>query len=323
MPAGKVSRADDHSMPFVWSFVATKVNELNPEGARAKAMLQEMLVELALTLVPYGITPKAFTELSRYAFAYAAAQISQRSNGKVNYSRVSALTGLSRADVKNLLQKIDPAVPRRRSIQMPIERVLNGWRADCRFVDKKGDPKALKISGGTASFAYLAKLYAGDVPHRAVLDELRRIGAVHTDGVVVTPTVVKAQRGRPTLAALSSAIPVIIDGIRMASRAESSPSSPAMYRLTIPARSAVDMTILRERCLSTVTAMLDALGEALGGYLTTPRARKRQRRSFAVTVLLAENDSQRPSELRMQSDRHETRSAATKRSRSTSRRERK
>ena len=279
-------------MRSVRSFEFSIPGGLDQETARANTILRELLVELALTLVPRGITPKAFGELSRHAFAHAAARISRRPNGKINHSRVAALTGLSRADVKRLLQNADPVVPRSRSSRMPIERVLNGWRTDRRFVDKKGNPKTLQVSGPSKSFAYLTKLYGGDVPHRAILDELQRIGAVRTDGENVMLTMARARRGRPTFDALLSALPAIIDGIRVASRPEASVAAPVIYRLVIPAKSSLDLTLMRERVLSTVTAMLNGLGESLGGGLTAPKSRQTQPHSFVVTVLLAENTAE-------------------------------
>jgi hypothetical protein len=142
----------------------------------------------------------------------------------------------------------------------------------------------LRISGASNSFAVLTKLYGGDVPHRAVLDELERIGAVRRDGQNVTLT----RRERPRFTALMSALPAIIDGIRVASTAEVSRTQPAMYRLIIPARSDLDLTLVRERCASTVTAMLNGLGESLGGHLK-PTNRQDRSQSFVVTVLLTEN----------------------------------
>jgi hypothetical protein len=190
---------------------------------------------------------------------------------------------------------------------MPIERVLSGWCTDRRFVNKEGNPKALQVSGSSISFSYLTKLYAGDVPHRAVLDELQRIGAVRRHGQNVILTMARARRGRPTFAALTSALPAIIDGIRVASRAGTSSASPAIYRLTIPAKSAFDLAIMRERCLSSITAMLDGLGESLGGDLTMQKAPLLQPHSFVITVLLAENTSEELFQSRMRNNQPKSR----------------
>ncbi len=253
--------------------------------ARGNAVLREILVELALTLLPCGITPRTFSELARQAFACAAARISQHSNEKINYSRIAALTGLSRADVKRLLQSSNRTSLALRFTQMPIERVLQGWREDRRFLGKDGTPKVLRISGTSNSFAALTRLYGGDVPHRAILEELRRIGAVRQVGQNVT----LVRRERPRVASLMSALPGIIDGIRGASAVEGSRAHPAMYRLTIPAKSELDLTLVRERCISTVATMLNGLGESLGGQLTRPAQSRGGSQQFVVTVLLAQN----------------------------------
>lgn len=138
--------------------------------------MQDLLEELALALIPLGMTPKGFGELVRCAFARAAAQNSKLANGKVNHSRVAAQTGLTRGDVTRLLRSdiLHAACADR----APLARVVDGWRTDRRFQNRNGQPKALKISGSGLSFRSLVTKYGGDIPHRAVLHELQRIDAV-------------------------------------------------------------------------------------------------------------------------------------------------
>jgi hypothetical protein len=286
---------------------SSKLNDLNKEPARGNAELRELLRELALTLVPRGMTPKLFGELSRCAFVHAAARISQRANGRVNHSRVAALTGLSRADVKRILLNGDAISPIGRSEQMPIERVLHAWRIDRRFSDSRGNPKRLRVSGTSTSFAVLAKLYGGDVPHRAILDELRRIGAVRRKGKDVLLTTARVLRQRRRLASLSLVIPALIDGIRLAAASETSREPPSIYRLTIPVQSDLKVAVVRERCLSTVTTMLNGLEESLGGQIIRARSRRTQQNSFILTVLLSQNGTNK-------SVNHRAQSAAIQRS---------
>jgi hypothetical protein len=262
----------------------------NQGAARGNAILEELLTELALTLLPRGMTPKRFNEVSRYAFACAAATISRLQSGKVNQSRVAALTGLSRAEVKKLLLEGDSGIRGTRSKQTPIERVLDGWRADRRFVDKHGNPKPLRISGAAPSFAFLAKQYGGDVPHRAVLDELYRMGALRRDGNNVVLKTTRALRKRYNFTSLSSVLPALVDGIRLASTTEIPNASSSIYRLTLPARTELDVAVMRERCSSSVTSMLHGLKESLGKQPPVPKGEKGlPPRSFTVTVLLVEN----------------------------------
>lgn len=57
-------------------------------------------------------------------------------------------------------------------------RVITGWVRDKEFHDKAGDPFALPVEGENASFGALVRCYSGDIPVRAMLDELLRVGAV-------------------------------------------------------------------------------------------------------------------------------------------------
>src|SRR5215469_4732660 len=256
-----------------------------PTSLRSTAVLQELLVELAFVLLPRGMTPRRFSELARFAFVRAAREMSRLRNGRVNYSRVAAQTGLSRADVKRLLES--DVFDFHRVAHAPVERVLNGWRTDRLFSHRPGRPKSLRIAGPGASFARLVRKYGGDVPHRAILDELRRIEVVSDNGNVVWLKTSPIFRKRHNFAFLSGVLPVLIDGIRIASRR--SRRSASIQRLTLPVESEVDLAIVRERCRSSTKSMLDGLGESLGASVTVPRRRRNSDYSFTITVLLAEN----------------------------------
>lgn len=256
-----------------------------PTSLRGTAVLQELLVELAFVLLPRGMTPRRFGELARFAFVRAAREMSRLRNGRVNYSRIAAQTGLSRADVKRLLES--EVFDFHRAAHAPVERVLNGWRTDRLFTHGPGRPKRLPIAGPGASFASLVRKYGGDVPHRAVLDELKRIEAIIDNGNIVRLKASTVFRKRHNFAFLSPLLPVFVDGIRIASRRARLSSS--IQRLTLPVEAEVDLAIVRERCRSSTKSMLDGLSESLGASVTVPRRRRKSDYSFTITVLLAEN----------------------------------
>ncbi len=266
----------------------TRSRELNPLPARGAAVLQELLAELALVLLPRGVTPKRFGEFARLAFVQAAANMSRLRNGRVNQSRVAAQTGLSRADVKRLLGA--DLLSSVRPDQTPIRRVINAWRTDRRFCTKSGRPKRLSITGAGASFENLVRRYAGDIPHRAVLTELRRMRAVVEQSGTVQMDPSLQFRGNIDYSFLSPVLPALVDGIRIAS---SKTSSGVIQRLDLAVRSDIDLAMVRERCRSSTRAMLEGLGHSLGAHITRPRNRRTSLYSFAVTVLLAENCASR------------------------------
>src|SRR5438045_3986708 len=117
-------------------------------SVRGVSGLQELLTELAVVLLPRGMTPKRFGELARSAFVQAAADMSKLRNGKVNHSRVAAQTGLSRADVKRLLTSnmFDSVRPG----QTPIRKVIAGWRTDRKLDTRAGRQERLRIAGPEA-----------------------------------------------------------------------------------------------------------------------------------------------------------------------------
>src|ERR1700733_10214897 len=145
---------------------------------RRDADVKELLTELAVVLLQAGLTPKHFTELAKKAFVEAAGKLSKFSNGRVNRSRVAVMTGLSRAEVKRLLSGEVVLTGPLPAQQSRGERVISGWTSDHRFLDSRGRPQRLPIAGAKISFATLVRKFGGDVPHRAVLEELRRLGVV-------------------------------------------------------------------------------------------------------------------------------------------------
>lgn len=177
--------------------------------------LEALLTELACVLLRRGMTAREFGQLSRYAFARAAAATSRLKSGKINYSRVAAQTGLSRAEAKRLLSRRRDS---RQSFQTPLERVLRGWRTDRHFTDPRGGPRRLSVQGHRASFAHLVRTHAGDIPPRAVLEELRRVGAVLADDKHVRFNASKSLRALHDFRFLARSLPSLIEEIRVASR---------------------------------------------------------------------------------------------------------
>src|SRR5215469_11683426 len=145
--------------------------------------IREQLSQIAVMFLTKGMTAKGLERLIRYTFTSVATRDSTFVNGKINYSRVAARTGLTRAEVKRVLSaSVDPWLEMRDG---PLARVIQGWTTDRHFTDQQHQPKRLVVSGARCSFANLVRKYAKDVPHKAMLDELRRIGAVAVRGTTV------------------------------------------------------------------------------------------------------------------------------------------
>jgi hypothetical protein len=97
---------------------------------------------------------------------------------KLSVSRVSIITGLSRKDVTEYFQK---PLSTDSSIKTKINRarrVISAWECDELFKDEKNKPLPLAYDQADNSFTQLVKKASGDMPVRAILDELIRVGAV-------------------------------------------------------------------------------------------------------------------------------------------------
>lgn len=122
-----------------------------------------------------------FEEISRWVFVDVSMRESEFALPNRNRpfkSRAAILTGLSRKEVMRLADLPPPeergAIPsRNRAV-----RVVAGWMTHNDFVDDDGQPRELPVNKGQRSFADLVRLYSGDVPHRAILDELMQNGLV-------------------------------------------------------------------------------------------------------------------------------------------------
>lgn len=100
---------------------------------------------------------------------------------RLNHSHISAITGLTRREVKALSSTVAQggSYTAGESKKQRIDRVLTGWTTDPEFLDRNGDPLVLTINSNNSSFRALVREYAGDVTPISVLKELQRVGAVY------------------------------------------------------------------------------------------------------------------------------------------------
>ena len=131
----------------------------------------QILRPLARIMMRNGVSCGSFEELVRRAYVDEAFSTNAKQQQKTTISSVSALTGLSRKEVKRLNeldgnQHFEVEKKYNRAI-----RVISGWTNDKQFLDDSSKPKILTIDG-KSSFAALVKLYSGDIPTKAMLDLL-------------------------------------------------------------------------------------------------------------------------------------------------------
>ena len=145
------------------------------------AAILKLLRPLVRLLLRNGLTYGDFADLSKWVFMDVAAREFSIPGRKQSISRVSVITGLTRKEVSRL-QKIktpdDSAIAHQYN---RAARVISGWLRDKNFHDKNGQPADLHLDTGKHNFTDLVKKHSGDIPPRAILDELLRVGTVATD----------------------------------------------------------------------------------------------------------------------------------------------
>jgi Family of unknown function (DUF6502) len=141
------------------------------------AAVAQVLRPLFRVLLRHSMSFGAFEELAKRVYVDVAMKDFAIAGKKPSISRASILSGLTRKEVQRLVA--EPVVPATDAGERynRAARVLTGWARDAEFVDAAGEARPLAIDG-EAGFAALVRRYSGDMPARAVLDELVRVGAV-------------------------------------------------------------------------------------------------------------------------------------------------
>lgn len=151
----------------------------NNDSIRALyAAILKLLRPLVRLSLKKGISYGTFASLVKWVFYDVAKNDLTIEGKKQTNSRISVITGFSRKEVKRL-SELDPPTNQRRTEQYNrAARVISGWRRDSDYVDDQGRPIAIPVTGEGTTFETLVKRFSGDMPHRAVLDELTRLGAL-------------------------------------------------------------------------------------------------------------------------------------------------
>lgn len=149
----------------------------------ACAQLMRPLVKLALAM---GLKHPQLDELLRQLLLGEASRLWMK-NGvlRPNVSQLSVTTGLNRKDIARRVRlSVDNVLPS--TDASAVIRVFTYWLQIAR---KHPDLKILPVAGASPSFELYARVATrGDVHHRAVLDELVRLGMATESGGVAELT---------------------------------------------------------------------------------------------------------------------------------------
>jgi len=140
-----------------------------------------VLSPLVRLLLRHGVSHGEFVSWAKQAYVNEASTHFGIDGKAPTVSRMAIVTGINRKEVKRLLDlpaEIEPGIGKHNRAL----RVVTGWLQDAEFHNDKGDPAILAYGDGSDPFNELVRRYGGDVPARALLDELERVGTVKLDG---------------------------------------------------------------------------------------------------------------------------------------------
>lgn len=140
--------------------------------------VRRMLTPVFRLLLRHGMSFTAFEELAKRVYVDVAMREFGIPGKKPSISRTSILSGLTRKDVQRLVNEPPEAAEEGGERHNRAARVLGAWTRHPDFTDAEGRARVLPLQDAEPSFATLVRRHSGDMPVRAVLDELLRVGAV-------------------------------------------------------------------------------------------------------------------------------------------------
>lgn len=150
------------------------------------AAFRVLMGPLVRILLRQGISYAEFSEVAKAVYVEVALKDFKVSGRKATRTRIAVMTGLTRKEVKRV---IDEAVKERFELKTSFNRlgrVLVGWHTDADFTGPYGMPLELQYETGNPNeptFSVLVKRHSGDMSPRSILDELVRVGAIRETDV--------------------------------------------------------------------------------------------------------------------------------------------
>lgn len=145
------------------------------------AAVSRVLRPLIRILLRHGVSYNTFADIAKSLYVDVAMEEFGIKGRKPSVSRTSIITGLTRKEVMRVRQNPKPEDGAVTEQYNRAARVISAWLRDTAFLTDEGQPQVLALEGKEPTFATLVKRHSGDMPTRAILDELLRVGAVVHD----------------------------------------------------------------------------------------------------------------------------------------------
>ena len=146
-------------------------------------MLMGPLVRI---LLRQGISYGEFSEVVKAVYVEIAIKDFKVTGRKATRTRVAVMTGLTRKEVKRVIDEAQKGEIELKSNFNRVMRVLVGWHTDADFIGPYGMPLELQYESSNPTeptVSMLVRRFSGDMSPRSILDELIRVEAVRETDV--------------------------------------------------------------------------------------------------------------------------------------------
>lgn len=142
---------------------------------RLQLAITRLLGPLVRFLLRHGVSHGEFSDWAKQAYINETSKHFGLNGKPPSLSRIAIVTGINRKEVKRI-RDLDDAVDTRLGNHNRAIRVITGWLQDPLYFNASKQPKSLTYGESNDPFNVLVKQYGGDVPAKAMLDELVRTG---------------------------------------------------------------------------------------------------------------------------------------------------
>jgi hypothetical protein len=146
------------------------------------AAVMRLLRPLVRILLDHGVPFATFAEIARWVYVEVAERDFALPGRKQTDSRVSVLTGLTRKDVARIKKVEKPEDEASALSYNRAARVVSAWVREYPMEGTASGVAPLPLEGRRKSLSELVRRHSGDMPVRAVVDELLRVGAIRLRG---------------------------------------------------------------------------------------------------------------------------------------------
>ena len=144
------------------------------------AALRRLLRPMVRRMIAYGLSYPAFAQIAKQVFVDVAEEEFGLAFKRQTDSRVALVTGIARKEIAQLRRRRRDAGELPEVEETLVTHVIGRWMAGPPYATPDGIPRRLPYESATAAtptFARLVREIGGDIPVRAVLDELLRLGS--------------------------------------------------------------------------------------------------------------------------------------------------